>query len=166
MKDDLYSAIGRVVLASGELENRVRNLLSDFLIADEAWILFEGQDLGWLTDSCMAIMSEEVSNYYSSAGADQLRGLLREVHPLREMRNTVVHGLWREDCILDGDGCKPRPFGGLDEEDRTFHVIRSRRRKVNSDQRWSIDDVEKLADLIGDLVDRLYNLQSRRGYLK
>ncbi|MFE0146144.1 hypothetical protein ACFWY5_03325 [Nonomuraea sp. NPDC059007] len=158
--DALFLAIGRVSIASAELETELRSFLEElFGWCHPSVLLLEGQNFEWLTGHIRLLLNwhandPEAGRFGYSPIREHILAALDLMGPLREQRNLVVHGVWRtrEYCELKPgrgeppDGCIGRPFGGNDD-DETFHLVRSRQRPkaFPPNQHWAITDVFNLA---------------------
>ena len=165
LPEALILAVGRVSIASAELEIELRAFLEEiFGWYHPSTLLIEGQDFDWLVSHIRLLLnwyvnSPEIGRFGRPPFKGRIIKALDQIGPLREKRNLVIHGAWRtrELCEFElereepSGGCIGRPFGGDDDEE-TFHLIRSRRRpKVfPPNQHWSIADVAELARQIAE----------------
>lgn len=157
--DSLLIAIGRVATSSVRLENALRYVVGKLSgDHDAGWIIFEGQSMDWLLLNGNAVLGEYVGdedgrNRRLGSYGRSLRKLFKEAESLKNDRNVVIHGEWKQECLLRS-GCKPHSPDS-DHAEELFHVIRSRYRRGYEEEAWSIADIEKLASKIGSLAREL-----------
>jgi hypothetical protein len=148
--DELYPALGRLVVASAGMESRLRFVVSELAGSDAGWIIFEGQSVEWLVQNGIAVLGQlEHSKRWPQENSDRIRDALRTALDASRLRNLMVHGEWRTDC-LDWEECAPRPSSGPPDH-RIFHVCRSRYRKGLEERQVAVCDVEALADKMWSL---------------
>ncbi|GGU56899.1 hypothetical protein GCM10010211_22010 [Streptomyces albospinus] len=162
---DLFKAIGRVAVESAQVDEMLREMISDLLpeSADDVWILFEGQGSEWLSETFKTMLAHVDGTFRSWAREDheEFRKLLGWAAQLRVLRNAVVHGTWREEITLgwsDGDDYIGRPWKDSQPGEKIFWCIRSRQRKGLQEREFSITDVERLAVEIAENRQRIADL--------
>lgn len=153
--DDLYPALGMLVVASADMESRLRYIVSELAGGHSGgWIVFEGQSVEWLVQNGMAILGQlEAAKQWPQENSDRIRDALRAALEANRVRNLMVHGEWRTDC-LDWEECAARPSSGPADH-RIFHVFRSRYRKGFEERQIAVCDVEALADKMWSLEREL-----------
>ncbi|MFD9926052.1 hypothetical protein ACFWZK_07775 [[Kitasatospora] papulosa] len=144
--EELYPALGMLVVASADMESRLRYVVSELAGGDDAgWIIFEGQSVEWLVQNGKAALGQlEAMKRWPQANSDRIREALQSTLEANRLRNVMIHGQWRTDCI-DWEECTVRPFNGPVDH-RIFHVCRSRYRKGFEERQLAISDVEALAN--------------------
>ncbi|CAM4041733.1 hypothetical protein NONI108955_05770 [Nocardia ninae] len=149
--DELYPALGKMLVASSRMEWRLRYLVCWLAGEDQGgWIVFEGQSVDWLVASGRAILGElRYSRRWPDENSDRIENALAEVQAIAAQRNFLVHGDWDTKCY--SENCKPR-LRNLPSDDRVFHVARSRYRKGFEEREVAVTDVEKLAKRMVDLA--------------
>ncbi|MEV0353126.1 hypothetical protein AB0H88_45855 [Nonomuraea sp. NPDC050680] len=172
---ELIFAVGRVAMASAELEEELRCALSELIGGDQIWIIAEGQSLDWLASYVKLLIASELETYEALIEREDsskhsswrrkrheyllsISGCLPKIPPLRDSRNVVVHGIWYRECLFRHECkeyCSDSPYGRLDKDAVMYHADRSRMRRESSRQRWSIPQVERLADEITAIRSRL-----------
>lgn len=155
----LESAIGRVAINSAKCDDRLRSILNDLAgNHDGVWLLYEGQTTEWLI-STTEMMVEQLNPYFRRWPErlnNDLLAALRDLKPLRDRRNTVIHGTWelrsKIEHIYDDDewGIRPRPWGIRDQADE-WCCFRSRFRRYDPPHAYTASDVHFLADRISDV---------------
>ncbi|MEU3859780.1 hypothetical protein AB0F03_20820 [Streptomyces sp. NPDC028722] len=162
---DLFRAIGRVAVESAQVDEMLREMISDLLpeSADDVWILFEGQSSEWLSETFKTMLAHVDGRYHLWAREDheEFRKLLGVAAQLRVLRNAVVHGTWREEFTLgwsEGDDYIGRPWKDGQPDEKIFWCIRSRQRKGLQEREFSISDVERLATEIAENRQRIADL--------
>ncbi|MFH9215923.1 hypothetical protein [Streptomyces globisporus] len=152
--EELYPALGMLVVASADMESRLRYVVSELAGADPGWIIFEGQSVEWLVQNGKAVLRElEAARRWPQENSDRIRDAFRSALEANRLRNVMVHGEWRTDC-LDWEKCMPRPSSGAVDL-RIFHVCRSRYRKGFEERQFAVSDVEALADKMWSLEREL-----------
>ncbi|MEU7141692.1 hypothetical protein ABZ942_19735 [Nocardia sp. NPDC046473] len=147
--DDVYPALGRLVLSSSYLEGRLRYLVGWLAATDEASIVFDGQSTDWLIQSAKAMLGElKQTGAYALQDCGRFEAALARAKELNNDRNFFVHGEW---SIESGDDlCIPRPKSRPIDE-RVFYIARSRLRKVFQEHEVAVVDVELLAGQMFEL---------------
>ncbi|QDY11002.1 hypothetical protein FJK98_30810 [Micromonospora sp. HM134] len=161
LTESLYRAIGRVVSESAKVEDRLRSILSDFDPTDNLAILFEGQSWEWLVQSVKVVLAK-YGAYGWRGERDEMISLLGEMAELRDLRNWVAHSTWRKHCSFGDDDelCAPS-VRGKSEPEKVLHFNRSRQRRKRAEKRFTVEDVEEIADRIEDLCVRLHDCGTR-----
>lgn len=169
LPDALFAAIGRVAAAGAVLEDVLRYVLAEHSSGrlSHGSVVFEGQSLDWLASNAVAVMTSRIESPglefdepETVIHVERLRELLKDVHPIKNARNTVVHGVWRSECDYEGDDdahrlCKPRS-SVKSRTDRAFHVTRSRYRAfTGSEESWTVADIVEVASATEELVGRI-----------
>ncbi|MFJ8138844.1 hypothetical protein [Streptomyces sp. NPDC096013] len=154
--EDLYPALGQLVVASADMESRLRYVVSELAGNDDAgWIVFEGQSVEWLVSNGIALLGQlEEMRRWPTANSQRIRSALLAAQEVNRLRNLMVHGEWRAECVLPGEGCVGRP-GGSPPDHRVFHVCRSRYRKGFEERQFAVIDVETIASKMWDLETEL-----------
>ncbi|QEU95155.1 hypothetical protein [Streptomyces kanamyceticus] len=166
--DALYSALGRVVVASARMESRLRYnvgwMAGDH---DAGWIVFEGQSVEWLVSNGKAILGQITEmKWWPSDHSDRIARAFNDIQDAARMRNLLVHGQWAKSCSGD-EICTARPQTAKADQ-RIFHVYRSRHRKGFEEREIAICDLDDLAQRMLDLaveIDDAYEdaIDPRRG---
>ncbi|MEU1861788.1 hypothetical protein [Streptomyces gardneri] len=147
--DDLYPALGMLVVASADMESRLRYVVSELAGHDDAgWIVFEGQSVDWLVSNGLAVLGQlGAMQRWPADNSERIKAVLLDAQDANRQRNLMVHGEWRSDCIMREEGCVGRPSASPADH-RLFHVCRSRYRKGFEERQIAISDVEALAQRI------------------
>lgn len=155
--DELYPALGRLVVNYSRFEFSLRNLACWLLNVDELGIIFEGQSVDALIDTCKALLAElKPKKEFELHDCERFEAALAAGRRLNPLRNLYVHGGWWPPCPPKEEcQCEPR-LPGSPADSRIFHVSRSRVRKWHQDKVVAVIDVENLADQVGDLADEIY----------
>ncbi|MFC4056663.1 hypothetical protein ACFOY4_43850 [Actinomadura syzygii] len=154
--EDLYSSLGKLVVASADMESRLRYVVSELAGDDDAgWIVFEGQSVEWLVTNGLAVLGQlEEMRRWPGGNSTRIRSALLEAQNANRLRNLMVHGTWRDECILRDEGCVPRP-ATAPLEGRVYHVCRSRYRKGLEERQFAISDIDALAEKMWTLEQEL-----------
>ncbi|MGW5451571.1 hypothetical protein [Nocardia sp. NPDC003979] len=148
--DELYTALGMLVVRSSALECELRHLVSWFANSPETDILFDGQSVDWLISSGRAILGEaEGLRSFDLQEVARFDSALVAARELFRVRNLYVHGDWSKKSYLDGCTLRPR---NSPEDSRIFYVVRSRLRKGLEEYQAAIVDIENLADKMHGLA--------------
>jgi hypothetical protein len=167
--DDLYPAIGRVVVEAALLDELLSEVL-DELVAGDHWVntLWDGQSTDWLLNACKMIPDQRDSYQRRWTGEEHARlaNLLSRVRPLSELRNTCVHGNWSEVAVDDDGTVRPRPFSDdASQQGDLLFCIRSRRDHKWFEQAFAVADIHRIADefriLSEELSIAVFNMQRR-----
>ncbi|MEU9225873.1 hypothetical protein AB0D40_16070 [Streptomyces massasporeus] len=152
--DELYPALGMLVVASADMESRLRYVVSELAGGDTVWIIFEGQSVECLVQNGIAVLGQlEPAKRWPQENSDRIRDALRTALDANRLRNLMVHGDWRTDCV-DWETCVARPSSGPADH-RIFHVCRSRYRKGFEERQVAVCDVEALAEKMWSLEREL-----------
>ncbi|MFI0226102.1 hypothetical protein [Streptomyces lydicus] len=143
--DDLYRALGQLVVATAEMEMRLRDVVGQLAGDDDAgWIIFEGQSVEWLISNGKAVLGEHSDmRRWPTENTARITEALNTTQEVARLRNFLVHGFWRRGC-LGGCECLPRPARS-EADHRVFHVHRSRHRKGYDSRLVAVADVITLA---------------------
>ncbi|MEV7347134.1 hypothetical protein [Streptomyces sp. NPDC093544] len=154
--EDLYLALGQLVVASADMESRLRYVVAELAGKDDAgWIVFEGQSVEWLVSNGIAVLGQiEEMRRWPAVNSQRIRVALLATQEVNRLRNLMVHGEWRAACFLLGEGCVGRPDSSPPDH-RVFHVCRSRYRKGFEERQFAVVDVEALANKMWDLETEL-----------
>lgn len=148
--DDVYPALGRLVVSSGYLEGQLRSFAHWLAVSDESWVIFAGQNVDWLIQTARAMLSElKYASEFSLQDIERFESALSKAKELSEDRNHLVHGHWRVANLL-GDEFEPRPQNSPADE-RVFYVARSKLRKDDKVRQVAVVDIELLADRMFEL---------------
>jgi hypothetical protein len=129
---ELFSLVGSVTVAGGQIEAALKRLL---LVLRGADTVFALADLEWgrlhtqLADLCDGSDERRAKLQSLLSDAERMR--------LRDRRNTVVHGAW---WIFSGCGVR---------------VSRWPRRKDDSIELWTLADLQSLADACWDFAEQI-----------
>ncbi|MER5744801.1 hypothetical protein ABT097_16215 [Streptomyces sp. NPDC002225] len=148
---ELCLALGRLLVASGEMEARLRSATADLLVpSDDGDFIFEGQAVSWLRDSVGTYLR---TMHAPGPKADHAKSLLQDAQDASRLRNLMVHGHWSKECDMPDwvvTSCGPRPGPAAAEpDDRIFHVSSSSRKNpvhMRAHQMVAVRDVEAVAD--------------------
>lgn len=164
---ELYPAIGKVAVRSALLDDLLREILSE-IIDDSIWYIFEGQSTDWLVRMLRDAFEWHNVNYFRWTQAEQERFLaaLSPSDRLRNLRNSVMHGLWSTWSVgSDEEPTLSRPWGGDDRTPGVLVCTRSRQRKGGSEQFFTVGDVERLAleyqKLTQEVANVFYDMDRR-----
>ncbi|MGP3979393.1 hypothetical protein ACTWQF_36380 [Streptomyces sp. 8N114] len=163
---DLFRAIGRVAVESAQVDEMLREMISELLpgSADDVWILFEGQSSEWLSSTFKTMLAHVDGGRYrlwAPEDHEEFQKLLSWAAQLRVLRNAVIHGTWREEFTLgwtEGDDYVGRPWKDGQEDEKLFWCIRSRQRKGLQEREFTISDVDRLAAEIAENRQRMADL--------
>ncbi|MFB8279582.1 hypothetical protein [Nocardia colli] len=152
--DELYPALGQLLVASGRMELQVRCLVAWLAGSDDVgWIVFEGQTVEWLVSTGRALQAERMCTQPTQKDREHLERTAQAFMAAQELngqRNFLAHGDWRSACY--SEECRTRARN-LPQDDRQFHVLRSRYRKAFDERVVAVSDVEVLAQQINDLAN-------------
>ncbi|WP_433679965.1 hypothetical protein [Nocardia sp. CA-119907] len=150
--DDLYPALGRLVVNSSFMEGCLRNFVHWLALSDDAWILFAGQSVDWLIQSGKAMLGElDGADEFNLQNIERFQAALGRAKALNEHRNHLVHGDWR---LQYRDDYEPRPRNSP-ADNRVFFVARSRLRRDASVRQVAVVDIELLADQMRELGEEI-----------
>ncbi|MEV4234067.1 hypothetical protein AB0J47_02690 [Nocardia sp. NPDC049737] len=147
--DDVYPAMGRLVVNSSFLESRVRMLVAWLARVDAAGIVFDGQSVDWLVRTGKAMLREcQNAENFALQDVKRFENALSQAKALNQERNFFVHGDWSTRCY--DDECERRP-SGKPADHRIFYVARSRLQRASEVREVAVVDVELLADQVRTL---------------
>ena len=107
--DEVYPALGRLVLNSSHMEMRLRKLVGWLAQTDEASIIFDGQSVDWLIGGAKAMISElRCTQPFAFQDCDRFLAVLTQAQVLNPKRNFFVHGHWSTQCHDDECVLRPR----------------------------------------------------------
>ncbi|WP_328411007.1 hypothetical protein [Nocardia sp. NBC_00403] len=150
--DDVYPALGRLVVNSSFMEGCLRNFVHWLAVSEDAWILFAGQSVDWLIQSGKAMLSElEDTDEFALQNIERFKAALEGAKTLSEQRNHLVHGDWRLKFL---DDYEPRPRSSP-ADDRVFYVAHSRLRRNDRVRQITVVDIELLADQMRELGEEI-----------
>ncbi len=89
VSDKSLREIGRIVVASAELDATLASILNHLVASRRAAILVGGQPFSWLDQAIREVVAQVWSDDQST-----LIGLLGRARALHSQRDLVVHGLW------------------------------------------------------------------------
>ena len=143
----VYEAVGRVAVESALQDDLLREILTD-LVGQDLWYFFEGQTTEALLVSCRTVLdhTDPPHERFSDAQREAFLKAVTSLSDLRDLRNSVVHGLWSKWCV-DPETALDRPWRDGDDGE-LLYVSRSRYRRFNTERKITIGDVHRLADEI------------------
>ncbi|MBF6177448.1 hypothetical protein [Nocardia otitidiscaviarum] len=142
--DELYPALGRLVVNSSRLETCLRSFLCWLAGVEEAGVVFDGQSVEWMIASSRAVLGElKCTREFQLHDCDWFEALLAEAQDLNRQRNFFVHGDWDVEDRTEDSVRRPR---NSPSDHRIFYVARSRLRKSFESREVAVVDVDLLAD--------------------
>lgn len=143
--DQLYPALGRLLVACSRMEFQIRCLVSWLAGDDDAgWIVFEGQSVEWLLSTGKALLEHLRRGTLREEHTEAIAKVFAAAQALNGHRNFFAHGDWGKTCYSENE-CQTRA-GNLPPDERLFHVTRSRYRKGFQEREVAVSDVEALAE--------------------
>jgi hypothetical protein len=178
---DLYNkslvlAIGEVAVASGAQEELLRSALAGLTDVTFTYIVFEGVGADQSASMLKAFLGElyfELERHgpnptyihntsvpykpheFLNSNYLDVMAVLSEIRVLRELRNNVIHSVWRRQPWSSHAGIRPRPWGEKSLAADVFYCHISKLRKMWTYQAFTPSDIHELATRINSASSRL-----------
>jgi len=131
-------ALGSVIIASGAMEDFLRDAFCALVGSKFAAVVAGGQGADWLIGYCQALVEAHVE--LPVASRESVKAALQLCQSANERRNRLVHGAKTVSSRSDG----------------SFDVLRSRRHqyKLHVEQ-WTPAQIDEVAEAIGRAAEEL-----------
>jgi hypothetical protein len=138
MRTERQIALGSVIIASGAMEDFLRDAFCALVGSKFAAVIAGGQGADWLIGYCQTLVEAHVE--LPVASRESVKAALQLCRSANERRNRLVHGAKTVSSQSDG----------------TFQVDRSRRQqyKLHVEQ-WTPAQIDEVAEALGHAAEEL-----------
>lgn len=140
MRTERLLSLGSLLVASGALEDLLRDVFCALVGSKFAAVVAGGQGIEWLIGYCKALV--EAHTELPEASREAVKAALQHCRSANEGRNRLAHGAKTVSSQPDG----------------TFQVYRSRRHQYKLHvEPWTPAQVGDVLQALGDAHDELFN---------